>query len=103
MGRSHAWSRSLRPYGNSKNDERCNPSPDKGISMFRKSILAAAIGATILGAPARAETPGVTSAEVKVGARFPFSGVASQLIHTRKGLMGYVNFINERRGIKGTT
>jgi branched-chain amino acid transport system substrate-binding protein len=36
--------------------------------MFRMSILAAAIGATIVGAPARAETPGVTSAEMKVGA-----------------------------------
>src|SRR5438105_12698300 len=101
MGRSHAWSRSLRPHGNSKNDERRNPSPDKGISMFRKSILAAAIGATILGAPARGETPGVTSAEVKVGATFPFSGPASPLSNTGKGLIAYINSINERGGING--
>ncbi len=69
--------------------------------MFRKSILAAAIGATIFGAPARAETPGVTSAEVKVGATFPFSGPASPLSNTGKGLIAYINSINERGGING--
>jgi hypothetical protein len=37
--------------------------------MFWKSILAAAIGVTIVGANARAEAPGVTNAEVKVGLR----------------------------------
>ena len=67
--------------------------------MFRKTILAAAIGVTIVGAPARAETPGVTSTEVKVGATFPFSGPASPLSNTGKGLIAYVNSINERGGI----
>ena len=69
--------------------------------MFRKSILAAAIGVTIVGAHARAETPGVTSAEVKVGATFPFSGPASPLGGTGKGLIAYVNSINDRGGING--
>ena len=69
--------------------------------MFRKTILAAAIGVTIVGAPARAETPGVTSAEVKVGATFPFSGPASPLSNTGKGLIAYVNSINDRGGING--
>ena len=69
--------------------------------MFRKSILAAAIGVTIVGAHARAETPGVTSAEVKVGATFPFSGPASPLSNTGKGLIAYINSINERGGING--
>ena len=69
--------------------------------MFRKSILAAAIGVTIVGAHARAEMPGVTSAEVKVGATFPFSGPASPLSNTGKGLIAYINSINERGGING--
>ena len=69
--------------------------------MFRKSILAAAIGVTIVGAHARAETPGVTSAEVKVGATFPFSGPASPLSNTGKGLIAYINSINERGGVNG--
>jgi ABC-type branched-subunit amino acid transport system substrate-binding protein len=70
-------------------------------SMFRKSILAAAIGVTIVGAHARAEMPGVTSTEVKVGATFPFSGPASPLSNTGKGLIAYINSINERGGING--
>src|SRR5882724_7166491 len=71
------------------------------ISMFRKTILAAAIGVTIVGAHARAETPGVTSAEVKVGATFPFSGPASPLSNTGKGLIAYVSSIIDRGGING--
>src|SRR6266516_3696890 len=69
--------------------------------MFRRSMLAAAIGVTIVGAHARAETPGVTSAEVKVGATFPFSGPASPLSNTGKGLIAYINSINDRGGING--
>src|SRR5205809_4837603 len=71
------------------------------ISMFRKSILAAAIGVTIVGANAHAEMPGVTSTEVKIGATFPFSGPASPLSNTGKGLIAYVNSINDRGGING--
>jgi len=70
-------------------------------SMFRRSMLAAAIGVTIVGAHARAETPGVTSAEVKAGATFPFSGPASPLSNTGKGLIAYINSINDRGGISG--
>ena len=86
---------------NSTNDERRNPRRTRERSMFRKSILAAAIGVTIVGAHARAETPGVTSTEVKVGATFPFSGPASPLSNTGKGLIAYINSINERGGING--
>jgi hypothetical protein len=57
------------------------------MSMFTRSLVAATIGAAIAGSPARAETPGVTSSEVKIGATFPFSGPASPLSATIK----YVN------------
>src|SRR5260370_5945475 len=71
------------------------------MSMFKRTLIAAAIGATIAGTPARAETPGVTSAEVKVGATFPFSGPASPLSNTGKGLIAYINSINDRGCING--
>jgi Periplasmic binding protein len=73
----------------------------RGKSMFRKSILAAAIGVTIAGAHARAEMPGVTKIEIKIGATFPFSGPASPLSNTGKGLIAYISSINDRGGING--
>ncbi len=47
------------------------------ISMFGKTMIVAALAASIAGAPAHAETPGVSESEVKIGATFPFSGLAS--------------------------
>ncbi|MET4482136.1 ABC transporter substrate-binding protein [Bradyrhizobium sp. F1.13.3] len=69
--------------------------------MFTRTLMVAAIGAAIAGAPARAEPLGVTSSEVKIGATFPFSGPASPLSNTGKGLIAYINSINERGGING--
>ncbi len=47
------------------------------------------------------DTPGVTASEIKVGATFPFSGPASSLGVTGKGMIAYVDSINERGGIGG--
>ncbi|MHC2565759.1 ABC-type branched-subunit amino acid transport system substrate-binding protein [Bradyrhizobium liaoningense] len=69
--------------------------------MLTKTLAAAVLGAAIISAPARAETPGVTSTEVKIGATFPFSGPASPLSNTGKGLIAYINAINDRGGISG--
>jgi branched-chain amino acid transport system substrate-binding protein len=65
--------------------------------------LAAAVAAimTFAVAAAHAETPGVTESEIKVGATFPFSGPASPLSNTGKGLAAYVNSVNDRGGING--
>ena len=52
-------------------------------------------------ASAQAETIGVTESEIKIGATFPFSGPASPLSNTGKGLIAYVNSVNERGGING--
>ena len=69
--------------------------------MLTKILVAATLGAAIISVPARAETPGVTSTEVKIGATFPFSGPASPLSNTGKGLIAYISAINERGGING--
>lgn len=47
------------------------------------------------------EMPGVTATEIKVGSTFPFSGPASALGNVGKGLMVYVDHINDTGGING--
>lgn len=69
--------------------------------MLRK-IAAAVAAMTILAVTAgHAETPGVTEQEIKIGATFPFSGPASPLSNTGKGLIAYVSSINDRGGVNG--
>ena len=68
--------------------------------MLLRMLTAAALLASALGAAA-AEMPGVTETEIKIGATFPFSGPASPLSNTGKGLIAYVNSINDRGGING--
>jgi ABC-type branched-subunit amino acid transport system substrate-binding protein len=47
------------------------------------------------------ENPGVTAIEVSIGGVFPFSGPASVVGLTGKGVMAYVQSINDRGGING--
>jgi branched-chain amino acid transport system substrate-binding protein len=68
--------------------------------MWGKMAVAVA-AITVFAAAAHAETTGVTESEIKVGATFPFSGPASPLSNTGKGLIAYVNSINDRGGING--
>lgn len=48
-----------------------------------------------------ADAPGVTSGEIKIGGVYPFSGPASSIGLTGKGLVAYVQSINDRGGING--
>jgi branched-chain amino acid transport system substrate-binding protein len=48
-----------------------------------------------------ADTPGVTKTEIKIGATFPFSGPASAFDAIGKGILAYVQSINDRGGING--
>jgi branched-chain amino acid transport system substrate-binding protein len=58
--------------------------------------------ALALGSPAiAADTPGVTATEVKVGGIFPFSGPASSIGLVGRGILAYVQSINDRGGING--
>ncbi|MGM4893148.1 ABC transporter substrate-binding protein [Tardiphaga sp. 839_C3_N1_4] len=69
--------------------------------MMRRMFVGVAMAVMLFGLQARAETVGVTDTEIKIGATFPFSGPASPLSNTGKGLIAYVNSINDRGGIGG--
>jgi branched-chain amino acid transport system substrate-binding protein len=45
--------------------------------------------------------PGVTATEIKVGGTFPFSGPVSSVGTTGKGLLAYVNYLNDKGGVGG--
>ncbi|MEZ0220425.1 MAG: branched-chain amino acid ABC transporter substrate-binding protein, partial [Tardiphaga sp.] len=59
--------------------------------MMRRMFVGVAMAVMLFGLQARAETVGVTDTEIKIGATFPFSGPASPLSNTGKGLIAYVN------------
>ncbi|MBR0713866.1 ABC transporter substrate-binding protein [Bradyrhizobium liaoningense] len=69
--------------------------------LIRRLVLSVAALAAFAAMPVHADAPGVTESEIKVGATFPFSGPASPLSNTGKGLIAYVRSINDRGGING--
>ncbi|NGX97430.1 MAG: ABC transporter substrate-binding protein [Candidatus Afipia apatlaquensis] len=69
--------------------------------MSRMLFAALAASLTLTTAAVAADAPGVTATEIKVGATFPFSGPASALGNAGKGLIAYVNQVNDRGGING--
>lgn len=61
-----------------------------------------AVLALLLSSPAFASgEPGVTATEIKVGGVFPFSGPASSIGVVGKGLVAYIQSVNDRGGING--
>ena len=67
--------------------------------MFGKSKLALAL-VLALSAPAfAADAPGITATEIKIGGVFPFSGPASSIGLVGRGVLAYVQLINDRGGI----
>src|SRR5437763_4838781 len=71
--------------------------------MFGKFKLASALALMLaLSAPAfAADPPGVTATEIKIGGVFPFSGPASSIGLVGKGVLAYVQSVNDRGGING--
>jgi branched-chain amino acid transport system substrate-binding protein len=57
--------------------------------------------ALLLSGPAVAGEIGVTETEIKIGGVFPFSGPASSIGLVGKGLMAYIQSVNDRGGING--
>jgi ABC-type branched-subunit amino acid transport system substrate-binding protein len=51
--------------------------------------------------PAAETAPGVTLNEIKIGSTFPLSGPASAFANTGKGLVAYVDALNDRGGVNG--
>ena len=73
--------------------------------MHRRFMVAAAVAASlflsVVSSAQAADAPGVTATEIKIGGVFPFSGPASSLGLVGKGILGYVQSINDRGGING--
>lgn len=69
--------------------------------MASKVFVGVSFAAAVFAMQAQAEIVGVTDTEIKIGATFPYSGPASPLSNTGKGLIAYVNSINDRGGIGG--
>jgi ABC-type branched-subunit amino acid transport system substrate-binding protein len=68
--------------------------------MFGTTRLVSVALALALSAPAfAADAPGVTPTEIKIGGVFPFSGPASSIGLVGKGVLAYVQLINDRGGI----
>ncbi|MEY9148891.1 ABC transporter substrate-binding protein [Bradyrhizobium elkanii] len=70
--------------------------------MKRTFLVGATIGAVMLPLMALAEnTPGVTKTEIKIGATYPFSGPASAYAATGRGVIAYIDYLNDKGGING--
>ena len=69
--------------------------------MLKTLKLASAVTLLLAGPVFAADTPGVTATEIKVGGVFPFSGPASSIGLVGRGVLAYVQSINDRGGING--
>ena len=69
--------------------------------MFRSIRLACALVLAVTTAAWGADAPGVTPTEIKIGGIFPFSGPASSIGLVGRGVLAYVQSINDRGGIGG--
>jgi branched-chain amino acid transport system substrate-binding protein len=69
--------------------------------MFQRIGLACALLLTISAYAWAADAPGVTPTEIKIGGVFPFSGPASSIGLVGRGVLAYVQSINDRGGING--
>ena len=72
--------------------------------MFQGVKLACALLLTVVTISTctwAADAPGVTSTEIKIGGVFPFSGPASSIGLVGRGVLAYVQSVNDRGGING--
>src|SRR5215469_7981258 len=72
----------------------------RGIGLAGAFLIAISTIATS-GAGRAGEMPGVTPTEIKVGGIFPFSGPASSIGLVGRGILAYVQSVNDRGGING--
>jgi ABC-type branched-subunit amino acid transport system substrate-binding protein len=69
------------------------------MAINLKTVVALA---ALLSGPAwAADAPGVTATEIKIGSVFPFSGPASSIGLVGRGVLAYVQSINDKGGING--
>ena len=68
---------------------------------YRVLLTTALLIGTVAGPTFAGNAPGVTDTEIKIGGVFPFSGPASSLGLTGKGVIAYIQSINDRGGVSG--
>jgi len=69
--------------------------------MFRALMVACTLTLAFQTSVRAGDMPGVTATEIKVGGIFPFSGPASSIGLVGRGVLAYVQSINDRGGING--
>src|SRR5205807_7166771 len=72
-----------------------------GARMFEKLKIACTLILALGSTAFAADAPGVTATEIKIGGVFPFSGPASSIGLVGKGVLAYVQSVNDRGGING--
>ena len=68
--------------------------------MLMKWKTVAALALLLSGPAFAAEEPGISATEIKIGGVFPFSGPASSIGLVGKGVMAYIQSVNDRGGIR---
>ncbi|MDF0518701.1 ABC transporter substrate-binding protein [Bradyrhizobium yuanmingense] len=69
--------------------------------MIAKWKIAIALAVLLSGPASAAEEPGISETEIKIGGVFPFSGPASSIGLVGKGLIAYIQSLNDRGGVNG--
>jgi ABC-type branched-subunit amino acid transport system substrate-binding protein len=69
--------------------------------MISKWKIAIALAVLLSGPASAAEETGVSDTEIKIGGVFPFSGPASSIGLVGKGLIAYIQSLNDRGGVNG--
>jgi branched-chain amino acid transport system substrate-binding protein len=69
--------------------------------MFEKLKIACTLILALGSTAFAADAPGVTATEIKIGSVFPFSGPASSIGLVGRGVLAYVQSVNDRGGING--
>lgn len=73
---------------------------EKMLKVVRNIAFVALATLVSTGAGA-SETPGIGNAEIRIGGVYPFSGPASALGNVGKGLLAYVQSLNDKGGVAG--
>src|SRR6059058_2308819 len=69
--------------------------------MLGRWKIVAALALFLSGPAFAADEPGISATEIKIGGVFPFSGPASSIGLVGRGLMAYIQSMNDRGGING--
>jgi branched-chain amino acid transport system substrate-binding protein len=72
-----------------------------GCAMSVKWKAVAALALLLSGPAIAADEPGISATEIKIGGVFPFSGPASSIGLVGKGVIAYIQSVNDRGGING--